>query len=142
MKHEKAAKNTLHRLGVSKKYSGYNFIVYGIGLMSEDDNLFGITKHLYVDIAAKFGVSYSSVEKNIRYVIQKIWEYDENVVLLAKIFGEEYSRKRPTSKVFFEYLYDYVSNFVNIQQDSAIYKCPFTNKDCAMIRQIIGIIKR
>lgn len=143
MKHEETTKNTLHKLGVTKKYSGYDYIVYGIELMSENNNLFGITKRLYVEIANKFGVSYSSVEKSIRYAIQKIWERDENVVLLAKIFGEEYSRKRPTSKVFFEYLWDYVKMKDYKENETLVcYRCPYNNVNCEILKQIAEIINR
>lgn len=145
MKHKVTTKNILHQLGVSKRYIGYDYIIYGIELISEDESLMGdITKVLYIDIAKEYNTTYFCVERNIRYVIEKIWSNigDDNLVLLSSIFCDRYTNEKPSTKVFFELLYDYVKQH-DILNDLFMtdYSCPFYNGDCVVYSEIIKRLK-
>lgn len=141
MKHKVTTKNILHQLGVSKRYIGYDYIICGIELISEDESLMGdITKVLYIDIAKEYNTTYFCVERNIRYVIEKIWSNigDDNFVLLSSIFCDRYSDKKPSTKVFFELLYDYVKQH-DILNDlfTMNCNCPFYDGNCVVYDEIM-----
>ena len=92
----------LHRLGVYKGYSGFDYIIFAIKLIDSDiDYLCFITKSLYIDIAKEFTTSYVCVEKNIRTVVNKIWDdMDLNKEMIAEIFGNYYLCHKPSNREF------------------------------------------
>ena len=64
MIYEQIIINTLDSLGVSRSYTGYDYIVHGLLLIIEDqERLDCITKSLYLDIASRFHTSWTCVEK-------------------------------------------------------------------------------
>lgn len=61
--------------GVTERLKGYDYILMAIETVLLENNLSaGISKQLYYTIARKFGKSYSSVERSIRYAIKKGFE--------------------------------------------------------------------
>lgn len=141
MKHELITKQILHKLGGNKKCIGYRFIIYAIELISDDEDiLHDLNKILYADISRKFHATTTSVEKNIRYVIVKLWENmnEHNMLLFLDVFGSEYTFSKPSSKIFLEYLYEYVKRY-DILSDifTEEYKCPILNVECNVLNEVI-----
>lgn len=63
-------KSTLDKLIAARTSLGYDYIVYGLLLINEDQTrVSNITKALYIDIAAHYETSWSCVEKNIRNTV-------------------------------------------------------------------------
>ena len=74
MDYEKIIINTLDSFGVSRSYTGYNYVVHGLLLILEDDErIERITKTLYLDIATHFHTNWTCVEKNIRTIVNCVW---------------------------------------------------------------------
>ena len=133
MNYEKIIKDTLDSFGVHRSYTGYNYVTYGLLLILENkDRMDCITKLLYPDIASFFHTSWNCVEKNIRTVVNSIWD-SQNTELLNIIFNKSAKDKKPANKEFFKYMYDYI---VKISDDALIsecricIRCPISNQYC------------
>lgn len=141
MKYQLTTKDVLHRLGIGKTYSGYDYILYGIGLISENEELLnGITKILYIDIAKEFQTTNICVEKNIRKAIEVIWKNaEENEQLITNIFGDKYLSRKPSNKVFFELLYEYVEQHDLLERIFCTEKmiCPLSQDVCITYNKIV-----
>lgn len=124
----------LHQLGICKNYSGFDYIIFAIKRIDYDkDYLCYITKSLYVDIAKEFATSYGCIEKNIRTVINKIWEDpNSNKEMTKQIFGEYYLYRKPSNREFLELLYDYARN-CKVAKGSSKLICPVTKNDCPLL---------
>lgn len=135
------AKGVLHQLGISKAYSGYDYILYAIELIKQDESvLTGITKILYIDIAKEFQTSDTCVERNIRKVIEVVWKKSEtNKTLILKIFGSKFTTFKPSNKEFLELLYEYIKShnliYKLIHADKII--CPISKDVCVAYTKII-----
>ena len=107
-------KGVLHQLGIGKSYRGYDYILYAIEVIGEDESvLTGITKVLYIDIAREFHTSDTCVERNIRKVIEVIWKHSaNNRPFIIQIFGTKFGVQKPSNKEFLELLYEYVKTHV------------------------------
>lgn len=148
MNYEKIIKDTLDAFGVHRSYTGYNYVTYGLLLIIEDkDRMECITKLLYPDIASFFRTSWNCVEKNIRTVVNSIWE-THNTELLNFIFNKSTKDKKPTNKEFFKYMYDYIIKFSDdrLMPESRIcVKCPISNEYCETLelfcRKLMDTIK-
>lgn len=141
MEYQVTVKGVLHHLGIGKSYSGYHYILYGMELIEKDEEaLMNITKFLYIDIAKEFKTSHTCVERNIRKVIEVIWEHsDKNRKLILKIFGKQHLLQKPSNKAFLELLYEYIkanSLFEDLLNNSDMM-CPITKQLCAAYREII-----
>lgn len=133
MTYEQIIISTLDSLGVSRSYTGYDYVVHGLLLIIEDrERLDCITKSLYLDIASHFHTSWNCVEKNMRTVVTSVWE-SHNTELLDLIFNKSNRDRKPTNKEFMKYMYDYVihtgSHIQNNGKNMAIL-CPISNKYC------------
>lgn len=133
MNYEKVIINTLDSFGVSRSYTGYNYVVYGLLLIIEDKNRIEcITKSLYLDIAKHYQTTWNCVEKNMRTVVTSIWQ-SGNIELLEIVFNRSNRTKRPTNKEFLKYMYDYVmqvNNEVKIADRLIPVICPISNTYC------------
>lgn len=133
MNYEKVIINTLDSFGVSRSYTGYNYVVYGLLLIVEDrERIECITKSLYLDIAKHFHTNWTCVEKNIRTVVTSVWN-SHNIELLEIIFSKSNRTKKPTNKEFLKYMYDYiiqVNNEVKIADRMIPVICPISNTHC------------
>jgi len=141
MEYKITTKSVLHQLGISKSYSGYDYILYAFELIEQDENvLTGITKILYIEIAREFHTSHTCVERNIRKVIEVIWKNQQsNHALLLKIFGSHFMESKPSNKEFLELLYAYIQSnnlFENIlHKDNFI--CPISKDVCIAYTKLV-----
>lgn len=141
MEYKITTKSVLHQLGISKSYSGYDYILYAFELIEQDENvLTGITKILYIEIASEFHTSHICVERNIRKVIEVIWKNQKsNHALLLKIFGSNFLESKPSNKEFLELLYAYIKShnlFEKIlRKDNFI--CPISKDVCIAYTKIV-----
>ena len=123
----------LDSFGVHRSYTGYSYVTQGLLLIIEDkDRLDCITKLIYPDIASLFHTSWNCVEKNIRTVVNSIWE-SHNTELLKLIFNKSAKDKKPTNKEFFKYMYDYIISLSDesLVPDSRVcIRCPISNEYC------------
>ena len=93
----------IRSLGIGGTYRGYRYLVSAISLCMEDeDYLLGISKLLYPQIARAYDTSVSSVERDLRTVINVCWERGNRQLL------EEISlyplMNRPTTGEFLDIL--------------------------------------
>ncbi|MBR5509599.1 MAG: sporulation initiation factor Spo0A C-terminal domain-containing protein [Lachnospiraceae bacterium] len=131
MKYELATKYVLHGLHINRRYSGYNYIMYAIHLMEKDIFCIDcITKSLYVDIARKYKTSWKCVERNIRTVVEAVWDDTEiDRELWIGIFGSNGIIRKPTNKEFLEYLFEYIELYIYYDRTK---KCDITEKECIL----------
>ena len=133
MNYKRIIVNTLDCLRAGKRYVGYDYVVYGLTLMLEDeDRATYITKSLYVDIAKHYNTTWNCVEKNIRTVVHSIWDLADPE-LLRLVFKSPNRKKRPTNKEFFRYMYEYIVNInsdVPMSAKEIIVICPISHKPC------------
>lgn len=110
MKHYKRRiRKILRSLGVNNSYVGFEFVAYGVELTIYEPTLLTyICKGLYIEIAIHFKTSINCVERNIRTVVEKIWEQGDREAL-NQIFNKELKRK-PKNAEFFDALVEYVRN--------------------------------
>ncbi len=98
---------TLHNLGVTRNYTGYQQFYIAIELVLEDENrLLTIGKDLYTPIAKRFNCNTPTIERNIRTIINHVWR--TNREFLFKIAGFP-MYMQPTVSQFI----DIVSNYIN-----------------------------
>ena len=141
MLYEDTTKSVLHQLGIGKSYKGYNYILYGIHLISQDESrLYCITKVLYIDIAKEHHTSSICVEKNMRTIIEVIWRKTrENKQLILNIFGSRYASVKPSNKEFLELLYEYVKSYDMLKEAFLINKviCPISKEVCTAYNEFM-----
>jgi len=141
MEYKITTKSVLHQLGISKSYSGYDYILYAFELIEQDENvLTGITKILYIEIAREFHTSHTCVERNIRKVIEVIWKNQQsNHALLLKIFGSHFLESKPSNKEFLELLYAYIQS--NNLFEKILHKdnfiCPISKDVCIAYTKLV-----
>ena len=133
MNYKRIIISILDSLGASKSYTGYDYVVYGMQLMLEDkDCVSCITKSLYLDIARHYNTTWNCGEKNIRTVVNSIWDSGSSG-LLETMFRKSEKTKRPTNKEFFKHLYDYITQIENHVETSGLQVstiCPISNRYC------------
>lgn len=78
---------TLFKLGISSRYKGYKYIVFTIenALANDQETLDPILDGVCRNAAQVFGVSVSSVHRNIRTVIDRLWN-EGDLEFCAKVF--------------------------------------------------------
>lgn len=133
MNYEQIISSTLDSFGVSRSYTGYDYVVHGLLLIIEDrQRLDCITKSLYLDITSHFHTSWNCVEKNMRTIVTSVWE-SHNTELLELIFNKSNRDKKPTNKEFLKYMYDYVmqaGGSLRADGQNIPVLCPISNKYC------------
>ena len=93
----------IRSLGIGATYRGYKYLCYAISLCLEnEDYLLGISKLLYPTIANTFQTTPSSVERDLRTVINVCWERG-NRSLLTTIAMYPLETK-PTTGAFLDIL--------------------------------------
>ena len=141
MEYRLITKGVLHQLGIGKSYSGYDYIIHAVDLIMHNENVLNnITKILYIDIAKEYHTSQTCVERNIRKVIEVIWNHtDENRTWILKIFGNKFLLHKPSNKEFLELLYEYIELHVALNKAIVSHKviCPISNKSCNAVEEII-----
>ena len=133
MNYKRMIISILDALGASKSHTGYDYVVYGMQLMLEDKECVTcITKSLYLDIARHYNTTWNCVEKNIRTVVNSVWDSGSSE-LLERIFKKSKKERRPTNKEFFKYMYDHITemeNHVEIPGLQISMICPISNRYC------------
>lgn len=93
----------IRSLGIGATYRGFQYLIYGVKLcVSNEDYLLAVSKLLYPQIAKEFHATSSSVERNIRTVVNVCWNHG-NRVFLQKIALHPLHDK-PTAGEFFDIL--------------------------------------
>lgn len=96
----------LDNLGIEKKYIGYYLLVEIMQIMiNEDRCITSFSKQLYPRIAEKFNKTECTVERNIRNLINKCWNYN----LMAKLEIYFQPEKKPTCRQFIYIVKDYMA---------------------------------
>lgn len=100
-------------LGIGATYRGYRYLVCAIMLCLEDeDYLLGISKLLYPKIAEEYKTSVSSVERDLRTVINVCWERGNKELLKQISLYPLFSK--PTTGEFLDIMTDHLKNNVTI----------------------------
>ncbi len=77
---------TLHNLGVTRNYRGYRCTLVAVELVLEnEDCMVNMMQGLYAPVAEVIGCPRHSIERNIRTVINRVW--NTNRPLLFKLAG-------------------------------------------------------
>lgn len=125
---EKDIRAIITQLGVGNSYRGYEFMIYGIGLVLDNpDCLVCISKSLYMDIAIHFHTSWQCVERALRTLIAVMWKTD-NQLLLYRICGHR-KLKKPKNRQFFELMYQFFTEQYNIDTSEVIGHPVLYNKE-------------
>lgn len=144
MIYELIVKNVLRQLGIGKRYSGYDYIIHTIGLMLFDERFFScITKILYATVAENYNTSSLCVEKNIRKVIQTIWDNPNNKDLIERFFSSSYIHIKPSNKEFLGLLYEYAKSYNVLEEIFHINKitCPISKQTCCVYERMIDVLR-
>lgn len=133
MNDEKMIVNILDSFGVNRSYTGHSYVVYGLLLIIENPECLElITKSLYLDIAKHYHTNRNCVEKNIRTIVNCVWD-SQNTELLEVIFNKSHRDKKPTNKEFLKYMFDYI---MYLHEDSEATDkfgtaiCPISKHHC------------
>lgn len=133
MDYKRLIVNTMDALNAPKSCLGYDYVVYGLLLMLDNqDCITYITKSLYIDIADHYHTTWKCVEKNIRTVVGMIWSLSDSP-LIRIIFKHADCSNRPTNKVFFRYMYEYISLIacdMDHPEHQICFICPVSNQYC------------
>ena len=91
----------MKQLGIPANLLGYQYLREAIMISYEDEEvLTSITKFLYPDLAKKFKVQCSKIERGIRSAIEVSWNR-ANPGIMEEIFGKEViNGKRPTNTMY------------------------------------------
>lgn len=131
--------NTLQLLKVNMAYKGSQYIISCIDLMNTENNSSMMLKSLYIETAKKYNTSPACIEKDIRKVIQSIWENKENEEAIIEIFGVEMLQEKPCIKPFLSSLYRYLQIK---EAKNKLFSCPFSDNICeycsSMIYELIS----
>ena len=87
----------LRRLGITKRYRGYDAIVYCVQLILEDDRrLQSVIKSVYSPAAVHFDCRPASIERNMRTAVQRAWQLQPS--LLCRLAGYQLTSAPSTSE--------------------------------------------
>lgn len=96
-------------LGIGATYRGYRYLCYGVQLcLMDEEYLLSINKLLYPMIAKEFNTTLSSVERDIRTVIQVCWDRGNKDLLQDIAFHP--LQCRPTAGEFLDILVAHLQN--------------------------------
>ena len=133
MKYDLIITDIFHKLGICKYYLGIDFTSYAMELIDSDKQYLNyVTKYLYIDIAKEFNTTTTSVEKNFRTVINRIWNNSDICKdAIFEIFGEKFLCMKPSNKEFVQMIYEYVKVKEGELREYRI--CPYYNVKCCMV---------
>lgn len=78
----------MRKFGITTRYQGYFFLPEAIDIaVKQYGSCMKITKDIYPIISKRHGISTKRIERNIRTVIEKAWENNQD--LMEEIAGEE-----------------------------------------------------
>ncbi len=71
----------LYKLGVTANYTGFFHTAYAVYLaVLQPERMLLVTKWLYTEVAKHDGTTWNAVERNIRTVINTVWETNPEVI--------------------------------------------------------------
>lgn len=106
--------DVLRVLGIGKRFIGYAIIAQAVPLAVEDETrLYCVSKRLYPLVAEQVPCSMSTMERNIRTVIEEAWK--NNRPFLNHLAGYELSQP-PSAKQFLDILVTYILHVRRKQQ--------------------------
>jgi two-component system, response regulator, stage 0 sporulation protein A len=92
--------------GIPPHIIGYQYVRDALIMLMEDkNNIFGITKNMYPEIARKYNTTPIRVERAIRHAIEISWDGCGKSTLKSYFTD---SSLRPTNLDFLEFLYNWV----------------------------------
>ena len=141
---ELIVKNILRQFKINKKYRGYDYIIHAVGLMFFNERFIDcMTKVLYITIGQNFETNSVCVERNIRKVIEVIWDNTENIELIEKYFGASYIYYKPSNREFLCLLYDYVESYNLVIEifDLKESTCPISQSPCSICMNIVNCFR-
>ena len=135
MKYDLIITDIFNKLGICKYYLGIDFTSYAMELIDSDKQYLNyVTKYLYVDIAKESNTTPTSVEKNLRTVINRIWKNPDICKdVIFEIFGEKFLHTKPSNKEFIQMIYEYTKRKEKMLTEDKI--CPYYNVKCCMVIQ-------
>ena len=101
----------LHELGIPSHIKGYQYIKEGIEMIYHQPSFMtSITKNLYPELARRFRVSTTSVERNIRHAIELGWSR-ANWDYMEELFGYsiDTEKSKPTNSEFITTIVDKIN---------------------------------
>ena len=101
--------NILKELNIDVKLAGYNYLRDAVIMMYNDSSYNGaLTTRLLPEIANKFNaISYSSVDRDIRYVIDYAYHHARKDIFY-KYFPKFGKKKKPTNSQAISHLVKYI----------------------------------
>lgn len=102
----KIIQEILFRLGANNSYLGFLYVTHCITLVLENEEWLCRIKVPYIDTAAEYNTTTKCVERDIRTLVEAIWE-NGNRELLSELAGTELEQ-RPKNKAFIGIMADYV----------------------------------
>lgn len=98
--------DVLRLLGIGKRFVGYAIVAKAVPLAVEDETrLYCVSRCLYPLVAEQVPCSLSTMERNIRTVIEEAWK--NNRQCLIRLAGYEMSQP-PSVKQFLDILVTYI----------------------------------
>ena len=99
----------LEELGISRKYRGFEQLSYAVCLAVQNtERLVYVTRYIYPKVAEHFNTTWCCVERNIRSVISKIWQQNQNVI--SEISGYKVVEKPKAAQLISIITYYYLNN--------------------------------
>lgn len=88
---EEYIRDMLLELGFSPAGIGFNYIVEAVMIVESDHEAkFNVVKKIYIPIAKKHGVTYPTVERNIRHAVETAMDFGAEKIT-------DYLRLQPTA---------------------------------------------
>ncbi len=102
--------NVLRAIGMHPKYKGYAYVHHILSLTQQrTEYMYHLTTQLYPRVAQHFGVTQTSVERNIRFAIKRTWE-SGNKAELRRLFCVYDVKWIPTNSEFISVLTEAITN--------------------------------
>ncbi len=79
---EETIKQTLRRLGITRNYRGYNILLVAVQLVLEDESrIRSVMEEVYRPTAKIVGCNFPSIERNIRTIIDRVWNMNKQSLI-------------------------------------------------------------
>ena len=87
----------LYSIGATANHTGFFYTAYAVYLVRQNpERLLLVTRWLYPDVAKHYKTNWKAVERNIRIVIQQVWENNSDV--LSKTVGYPIAKRPQPAK--------------------------------------------
>ncbi len=98
----------IRQFRISSRYKGYPLIIDAIEMYIENNGKsIQITKDIYPILATKYNMSLSSVERDIRTIIEICWHNDNKSI--EEMLGYKIN-KCPSNSIFIDAIAHYIAN--------------------------------